>query len=169
LRLQAEQAESARAEAKEAARSAQAQIDGLKARADRSEVQDILRVVSATLDACLDEVVSPNQSQPVLRLRHVIHEGRKLRTASVKGGPYDEYVRNASTGGSIVEELHGRVRRNAEALSQFVRQYEALAPGGAMVHFYRQRYVGLGQLLEEVGGCKPDVVTFFKAADAAAA
>jgi type II secretory pathway pseudopilin PulG len=168
LRLQSEQVNSAKEEAREAARSAQAQIDALRQRADRDEIQDTLAVIAATLDSCLDEFVSPNQSHPQLQLRQVIHEGWRLRSASVKGGPYDDYVRTAQTGGTIVEELHSRVKRTAEALFQFVGRYEAIAPGMPMATFYKQRYIGLGQLLEDVGGCKPEVVAFFRSADAAA-
>ena len=103
---------------------------------------------------------------PALQLRHVVHEGWRLRHATTRGGPYDEYVRNARTGGTIIEALHNRLRMAADDLSHFVPIYARLVgEQSPVLRYYSHRYLGLGVLLAEVGGAKGSTVDFFRQAE----
>lgn len=166
LRLQAEQLDVAKAEFRNAAVANQAQIDALREQANREELVGILRSLTESIDKVLNEVVSATGSSPTLQLRHVLHEGWRLRHASVRGGPYDEYVRNARTGGTIIDALHNRLRMAADDLAHFVPIYAGVVgQSSPVLRYYSHRYLGLGLLLAEVGGSKGATIDFFRTAE----
>jgi hypothetical protein len=166
VRLQAEQLAIAKEEFHESARSTQAQIEALKARSDREELLSVIRASVASIEAAYNEIVSPQGASPVIQLHHVIHEGWRLRFMPVKGGPFDEYVRNANTAGTLIQALHARLEAAADSLAHFTALYEATyGTGSPVLAYYRKRFVGLGVLLERVTGNKAETVNFFLSAE----
>lgn len=166
LQLQSEQLDVAKNEFKSAAVAAQAQLDALREQANREELVVILRSLIESIDKILNEAVSKADSSPPLLLRHVIHEAWRLRHASVKGGAYDEYVRNARTGGTIIEALHNRLRTAADDLAYLVPLYAAVVgQSSPVLRYYSHRHLGLGILLAEVGGAKGATIDFFRQAE----
>lgn len=167
LQLQSNQIQITRDEFQNSLAASQAQITALREQADREELALMVRSLSDSLDRLLDEAVSPAGTHPQLTLRHVIHEGWRLRsTGQVTLGPYGEYVRNARLGGSIIEALHNRLRSAAEAFAHFVPQYERLVgTGSPIATYYSRRFRGLGSLLDEVGGTAGVAIDFFKSAE----
>lgn len=170
LNLQNQQLETTRQEFQTAAKATQAQIDGLREQASREELVSLIRELSATLDSIYNETVSSPGTVPVLQFRHVVHEGWRLRSASVRGGPYDEYVRNARTGGTLIEALHNRVRGAADGLAHFLPLYEQMVgKDSPVLKYYTNRFTGLGMVLAAVGGANGSTIEFFSSADRASA
>lgn len=166
LHLQSEQLEVAKEEFRNAADATKLQLDALREQSNRTELVAILRSLTETIDEVLNEVVSPPGSALTLVLHHVIHEGWRLRHAAVTGGPYDEYVRHARTGGTIIDALHNRLRIAADDLAHFVPQYaEVVGKSSPVLRYYSHRYLGLGQLLVDVGGAKGATTDFFLQAE----
>jgi len=166
LHLQSQQLETTRHEFQVASKAAQAQIDALREQANREELVSIIRELGETLDAIFNETVSQAGTTPMLQLRHVVHEGWRLRSGSVRGGPYDEYVKNARTGGTLIEALHNRLRVAADALAHFLPLYEAMVGNDSPVlRYYKVRFIGLGMLLTDVGGANRNTIDFFRSAE----
>jgi hypothetical protein len=166
LHLQSQQLEVAREEFRNAAKATQAQIDALREQAGRQELVAIIRSLSNTIDEVLNEEVSAAGSVPKLLLRHVVHEGWRLRAAPDEGGPYKQYVLNARTGGTLIEALHNRLRSAADALAHFLPIYERQMGGeSSIVRYYSRRFPGLGMLLAEVGGTNGSTIDFFRSAE----
>lgn len=170
VHLQAEQIAVAREEFHESARTTQAQIDALKEQRHREELLSVIGELVRAIESLYNEVVSPQGLSPVIQLHHVVHEGWRLRHASVKGGPFDDYVRNASTAGTLIQALHSRLQASADALAHFVvlfdKTYETDSP---VLAYYRRRFIGLGLLLEGVWGHKAETVAFFRGAESESA
>jgi hypothetical protein len=170
LHLQSEQLDVAKNEFRNAAAATQVQLDALGEQTNREELVAILRSLTESIDQILNEVVSAAGTAPTLQLRHVIHEGWRLRHTPVRGGPYDEYVRNARTGGTVIEALHNRLRMAADDLAHFVPLYaEVVGQSSPILRYYSNRYLGLGMLLAEVGGTKGVTIDFFSRAERDAA
>lgn len=170
LHLQSQQLEITRHEFQVASKAAQAQIAALREQTNREELVSIIRELSETLDDVLNESVSRAGTSPLITLRHVVHEGWRLRSASVRGGAYDEYVKNARTGGTIIEALHNRLRAAAEELAHFLPLYEAMfGSDSPVLRYYKGRFIGLGMLLAEVGGANVKTIEFFSSAERASA
>jgi hypothetical protein len=166
LYLQMLQLDITREEFRKSVEVTQAQIAALREQASREELVGIIRTLSESIDSIYNEAVSAPDSVPVLQLRHVIHEGWRLRTASVRGGPYDGYVQNARMGGSIIEALHNRLRSAADGLANFLPLYEVMAgKDSPILKYYRSRFVGLGILLADVGGTSGRTIDFFREAE----
>jgi hypothetical protein len=162
IRLQSVQLLAAQIAQQESAASTQAQLDAIRSREARDELLAVMRALDGAIDSLYREVVSVPHSLPVLHLRHIAHEGWRLRNTMPKSGAYLEYVRNAQSPGSIVEELHSRLRSCSESLAHFGSSYESLAGASSpMAKFYRSRYLGLGQLLLDVGGASANSIEFF--------
>ncbi|GAA6119346.1 hypothetical protein [Acidovorax sp. FG27] len=166
LHIQSQQLDVAKDEFRNAASATQSQIKALQEQANREELVAILRSLCEALDTIFDEVVSGPGSVPTLQLTHVVHEGWRLRHASTRIGPYDEYVRNARTGGTIIEALHNRLRMAADDLAHFVPLYAHLVgQNSPVLRYYSHRYLGLGILLAEVGGTEGTTIDFFRQAE----
>ena len=170
LHMQAQQLDATREEFRNAAEVGQKQIDALREQANRDELVSILLSLTEALDRCLDEKVSPLEPAIVLRLRHVLHEGLRLRHQPFREGPYQTYVLHARTGGSVIEELHARVRGTADDLAHFVPLYAAqVGENSPVLRYYSRRYLGLGMLLADVGGASGSTIDFFRVAENEAA
>lgn len=170
LHIQGQQLETTRQEFQVASKAAQAQIDALREQASREELVSIIRELSETVDAVYNESVSPAGTTPILQLRHVVHEGWRLRSATVRGGPYDDYIKNARTGGTLIEALHNRIRGAADGLAHFLPLYEAMVgKDSPVLKYYTGRFIGLGMLLAEVGGANGNTIEFFRSAERASA
>jgi hypothetical protein len=162
IRLQSEQLTITQLEQQKSSASTQAQLDAIRDRALRDELIAVMRALDSALNSAYDETVTAPHSVPALQLKHIVHEGWRLRTASTKTGAYFNYVHNAQASGSIVEALHTRLRLSAESLAHFASLYESIAGSSSpMAEFYRARFVGLGQLLRDVGGTNEATVSFF--------
>lgn len=164
--IQGQQLETTRREFQLASKSAQDQINALREQANREELVSIIRELGETLDSVFSESVSKPGTTPALQLRHVVHEGWRLRNTTTRGGPYDEYVQNARTGGTLIEAIHNRLRSAADGLANFLPLYEAMVgKGSPVLKYYTGRFIGLGMLLADVGGTNGNTIEFFRTAE----
>lgn len=170
LHLQSEQLEIARNEFRAAAAATQMQIDAIREQASREELVSIIHALSDAIESILNEAVSPSGSLPVLQLRHVVHEGWRLRALPPQGGPYREYVNQPRSGGSLVEALHNRLRVAADGLANFLPIYgKMVGQDSPILRYYTAKFLGIGLLLAEVGGTSGQTIEFFRNAERASA
>jgi hypothetical protein len=123
----------------------------------------IIKSIDDELRDLLDVVVSPENVQPRLCLKHIAHEAYRLRQFPVKEGSYADFLRLSKSSGAVVESVYEQARAAIAALYAYVSLYESIGEQstGQIAAYFAQKHKNLIQIVQDNGDLTEDMRAFF--------
>lgn len=166
IAIQATELKLATTEFARQADSMQKQLDHNRLSAEKEDLFKIIKDIDDDLESILQTVVSPEHSEPELRVQHIIHEGFRLRHTPNKSDSYENFIVLAKSSGSIVESVYLRLALAAGSLYRYLNMYRVISNDSSYVaDYFRYKHFMVGQLLKDVGNVDKEIYEFFLSAN----
>lgn len=165
ISMQAVEMRLATAEFKRSADSMQMQLKQSLESAKKDDLYRIIKDIDDEMNLLYELVVSPDGYSPKLKVTHLIHEGFRLRNSSVKSQSYSDFLRQASSSGTLVEAAFFRLAKASGNLFKYLVLYQEISGvGNQVTEYYRYKHFMLGQLLLDSKNVEGSICNFFLSA-----